>query len=111
MLIVANDPLTWTMSSLGWAFLGVCFILAGTSIARLLGNLFGRRLSGGFRPLLLAESLYVVAVSVVNVITYAGTHPYWIGIAITYLPILAAPMVALLGFLSWPHRARVQEEA
>ena len=111
MLIVANDPLTWTMSSLGWAFLGVCFILAGTSIARLLGNLLGHRLIGGFRPLLIAELLYVIAISVVNVITYAGTHAYWLGIAITYMPILAAPMVALLGFLSWPRRARVQNEA
>jgi hypothetical protein len=99
------------MSALGWAFLGVCFILAGTLLARLLGNLLGRQSSGGFRPLLLAELLYAIVISVVNVITYAGARPYWIGIAITYLPILAAPMVALLGCLSWPRRARAQKEA
>jgi hypothetical protein len=108
MPIVASDPLTWTMSSLGWAFIGVCCILVGTLIARLIGGLLGRREEHRWRPLLITELLYAAVVSIVNVLAYTGAHPYWSGIAISYVPLVVAPMVALLGSLAWPRKVQAR---
>jgi hypothetical protein len=108
MPIVASDPLTWTMSSLGWAFIGVCCILIGTVIVRVIGELLGGKEGRRWRPLLLAELVYMVVVSVVNTIAYVGSHPYWTGIAISYAPLVVAPMVALLGALAWPREVQMR---
>lgn len=108
MPIVASDPLTWTMSSLGWAFIGVCCILVGTPLTRVIGELLGWHERHRWRPLLITELLYAVVVSIVNIITYAGEHPYWAGIAISYLPLVVAPMMALLGVLAWPREVQAR---
>lgn len=104
MPIVITDPLTWTMVALGWVFAGSTCILLLALVMMLVLHVLGIRRRSKLRALLVSIALYLLGVTIINVVTFSGTTPYWPSVVVSYAPAISAPITALLGFNVWPRK-------
>jgi hypothetical protein len=103
MPIIVNDPLTWVLVALGWTFVGtVCILFVASAIATI-SRLLGTGSQRKWLPLLISILAYLVGITIVTILSYIGNKPDWYGILGSYTPIIAAPVICLLGKAAWPH--------
>ncbi len=93
MPVLANDPLTWAMISMGWMFIGSCFVVLAALVLKLGFRMLGILGKGRWWPLLIAELILLIGLIVVNAQGLVASPGSWPDIAISYAPLAVAPLL------------------